>query len=139
MENVLDRMKRIGADQKIADFNIKMSMNYDFKKKYAGARVHEFISECDGRGLNYHVSVGGLDSICLFLFIKSLGYDVPGISVSQLEDNSIQRVHKQLGIERLKPSVRYFDNEGGGTPMDETAGHSRIWFSGSFKRNCCQN
>lgn len=113
MENVLDRMSRIGAEKRIADFNIKMRMDYGFKKKYAETRVHEFISECDGRGLNYHVSVGGLDSITLFLFVKSLGYDVPGISVSGLEDNSIQRVHKMLGIERLKPSVRYVDGEGG--------------------------
>ena len=114
MENVLDRMKRINADRKIADFNVKMHMDYGFKKKYAETRIHEFISECDGRDLNYHVSVGGLDSITLFLFIKSLGYDIPGISVSQLEDNSIQRVHKQLGIERLKPTVRYIDDMGGG-------------------------
>ena len=105
MENVIERMSRINADQKIADFNVKMKMDYEFKRKYAQTRVEEFISECDGRGLNCHVSVGGLDSITLFLFIKGLGYDIPGISVSQLEDNSIQRVHKRLGIERLKPSV----------------------------------
>ena len=106
-------MNRINADKKIADFNVKMKMDYSFKKKYAETRVREFISECDGRDLNYHVSVGGLDSITLFLFIKSLGYDVPGISVSQLEDNSIQKIHKMLGIERLKPSVRNINGKGG--------------------------
>lgn len=97
-ENVLERMKRINADKKIADFNIKMKQPYEFKKKYAEIRVHEFISECDARGLNYHVSVGGLDSITLLLFIRNLGYkDIPAISVSGLEDMSIQRVHKELG------------------------------------------
>ena len=112
-ENVLERMKRIDADKRIADFNVKMKQPYEFKKKYAEIRVHEFINECDGRGLSYHVSVGGLDSITLLLFIRSLGYDdIPAISVSGLEDQSIQRIHKQLGVERLKSAVRYVDENG---------------------------
>ena len=112
MENVLDRMKRIDADRKIADFNVKMKMDYPFKKKYAELRVREFIAECDRRELNTHVSVGGLDSITLYLFIKHLGFDIPGISVSALEDNSIQKIHKELGIERLKSAVRCVDENG---------------------------
>ena len=112
-ESVLERMKRIDADKRIADFNVKMKQPYEFKKKYAEIRVHEFINECDGRGLSYHVSVGGLDSITLLLFIRSLGYDdIPAISVSGLEDQSIQRIHKQLGVERLKSAVRYVDENG---------------------------
>lgn len=55
---------------------------------------------------------GGLDSITLFLFLKSIGIDAPGITVSSLEDKSIQRVHKALGLERLKPAVRYVDDRG---------------------------
>lgn len=58
------------------------------------------------------MSVGGLDSITLFLFLKSIGIDAPGITVSGLEDKSIQRVHKALGLIRLKPSVRYVDENG---------------------------
>ncbi len=42
-------MKRIDADKRIADFNVKMKQPYEFKKKYAEIRVHEFINECDGR------------------------------------------------------------------------------------------
>ena len=41
MENVLDRMKRIDADRKIADFNVKMKMDYPFKKKYAELMAQE--------------------------------------------------------------------------------------------------
>lgn len=105
-ENVLERMERIGADRRIADFNVKMSLPYEFKVRYATVRAREFVSECDRRGLNYHVSVGGLDSITLFLFLRLLHIDAPGISASFLEDPSIQRVHRALGIEQLHPLKR---------------------------------
>ena len=94
MESVLDRMERIDAKRKMADFNVKMQMPYEFKKKYATIRAREFVAECDRRGLNYHVSVGGLDSIALFLFLHSIHIDAPGITVSSLEDKSIQRMHR---------------------------------------------
>lgn len=53
--------------------------------------------------MNCHVSVGGLDSITLYLFLRSIGINVPAVSVSSLEDKSIQSVHEQLGIIPLKP------------------------------------
>ena len=104
MQNVLERMEAIGAERKMADFNVKMKMDYEFKKNYAYIRA--FYNECCARGRNCHVSVGGLDSITLFLFLRSIGIYVPGISVSHLEDRSIQEVHKQLGIERVQPLKR---------------------------------
>lgn len=88
---------------KISTFKFKQKQDYEYKKIHAALRVSDFIKECGIRDLNTHVSVGGLDSITLYLFIKSLGYDVPGVSVSVLEDKSIQEVHKQLGITLLKP------------------------------------
>lgn len=112
MENCLERMERIDAKKKIADFMVKEKMPYSFKVKYAAIRAREFARECDIRGLNYHVSVGGLDSITLFLFLRSIGIDAPGISVSFLEDSSIQKVHRQLGIECLHPAVRFVDDKG---------------------------
>lgn len=105
-ENCLERMKRIDADRKIADFIVKQKQDYDFKRKYAQIRAQEFARECEARGLNYHVSVGGLDSITLFLFLRSIGINAPGITVSYLEDASIQRVHRALGLERLKSARR---------------------------------
>ena len=102
--NVIERMDSIGADKRIADFRVKMQMPYEFKVNYAYTRVKEFITECDKRGLNTHVSVGGLDSITLYKFInEQCGYSVPGISASSLEDSTIQRVHKELGIEVIRP------------------------------------
>lgn len=102
--NVIERMEAIGADKRIADFRVKMQQPYEFKVNYAYTRVKEFISECDKRGLNTHVSVGGLDSITLYKFINEYcGYSVHGISASALEDITIRRVHKELGIEAIRP------------------------------------
>lgn len=111
-ENVLERMERLDSKRKIADFMVKEKQPYEFKVNYAATRAWEFVRECGMRNLNYHVSVGGLDSITLFMFLKSIGINAPGISVSYLEDRSIQKVHKQLGIERLQSAVKYVDENG---------------------------
>ena len=79
------------------------NLPYEVKKKRSELRANEFVTEMDKRGLNAHVSVGGLDSITLLVFLKTIGIDVPAISVSALEDKSIQKVHKALGVEILKP------------------------------------
>lgn len=101
--NVLERMESIGASKKIADFKVKQQLPYDFKVAYASARAWEFYRECGRLNLNCHVSVGGLDSITLYLFLDSIGIRVPAVSVSSLEDKSIQKIHKQLGIITLNP------------------------------------
>ena len=107
MESVKERMERIGAYEKIASFMQKEKQPYEFKRKYAQIRAEEFANECDGRELNYHVSVGGLDSIILYLFLHEVcGIDAPGVSASTLEDKSIQRVHKALGIINVPPLKR---------------------------------
>lgn len=101
--NVMERMQAIEADKKIADFRTKQQLPYAFKLSYATTRAWEFFRECGKRDLNCHVSVGGLDSITLYLFLKSIGINVPAVSVSGLEDKSIQKIHEQLRIIRLKP------------------------------------
>lgn len=106
MESVIERMDRIDAKKRIADFIVKEKMDYSFKVRYAKIRAREFVQECERRDLNYHISVGGLDSITLFCFLKSIGIDAPGISVSYLEDASIQKVHKELGITRLYSALK---------------------------------
>lgn len=85
------------------EFYAKQNLPYVVKVRRAAQRVHEFVREMDKRGCNCHVSVGGLDSITLLMFIRSLGYkDIPAISVSNVEDKSIQIIHKQLGVEVVK-------------------------------------
>ena len=87
---------------KIANFKTKQKMDYEFKVKYAEVRAKEFYYHPEIAGQCY-VAVGGLDSITLLLFLRSIGLDVPGVSVSVLEDKSIQAIHKQLGVTPLKP------------------------------------
>ena len=107
MESVQERMERLGTKEKIASFIQKEKQPYNFKRRYAQIRAEEFANECDGRGLNYHVSVGGLDSIILYLFLNEVcGIDVPGVSASSLEDRSIQKIHKALGIINVPPLKR---------------------------------
>ena len=59
IESVLERMERIDAKMKIADFMVKEKMPYDFNIRYATVRAMEFVKECERRDLKYHVRVGG--------------------------------------------------------------------------------
>lgn len=102
MKNVIEQAIQNSTDRKIADFKVKQAQNYSFKKKYAAVRAWEFYNHPEIAG-NCYVSVGGLDSITLLLFLRSIGIDVPAVSVSVLEDKSIQAVHKALGVQALKP------------------------------------
>ncbi|MGB8452763.1 MAG: hypothetical protein WCD89_10550 [Anaerocolumna sp.] len=84
--------------EKRAKFVAMQNLPYKVKIKRAEQRAFEFYGEMDKRGHNCHVSVGGLDSITLFFFLKSIGIDIPAISVSKVEDKSIQKIHKMLDI-----------------------------------------
>lgn len=84
-------------------FTAKQNEPYEVKVRRAEIRAQEFIRELDERGLNAHVSVGGLDSITLLIFLRKIGIDIPAVSVSSLEDKSIQEIHKKLGVISLKP------------------------------------
>ena len=102
MENEeLEQWKQKKKEQK-QRFTAMQNLPYKVKVKRAEQRVYEFLDEMDKRGCNAHVSVGGLDSITLLLFIRHLGIDIPAISVSGVEDKSIQKVHESLGVERIK-------------------------------------
>lgn len=89
--------------EKKARFTALQRLPYEVKLKRQEQKAWEFYEEIQARGLNCHVSVGGLDSITLYIWLKSIGINVPAITVSSIEDKSVQRVHKALGIEILKP------------------------------------
>ena len=94
---------------------MKQRVPYSIKVKMSESRIRDFIQECGRRGLNYHVSVGGLDSIVLAKLIENMGYDVPRVSASSLEDKSIQEVHKEMGcivVKPLKSKVNILQEEG---------------------------
>lgn len=87
-------------------FKAIQNLPYDVKVKRAALRAWEFynrISAMQDWDCECHVSVGGLDSITLLIFLRRIGIDVPAISCSVLEDKSIQKVHKQLGVIPIKP------------------------------------
>lgn len=117
MKNVYEQMEEIDAKEQIEKFRQLSGMDYQGKVSHAFERAKSFVRECNEKSVNYHVSVGGLDSITLFLFLKAIGIDADGISVSSLEDKSIQKVHKQLGIISL-PSAKL--------PSGETANKQKI-------------
>lgn len=76
------------------EFAQKQSLPYDAKVKLAILRAREFYDHLDG---NVYVGVGGLDSLTLLLFIrKYINKNIPGVSVSVLEDKSIQKIHRSL-------------------------------------------
>lgn len=105
-KTVFDIMKENDSERKMADFLVKQKQPYWFKKRYAEIRAREFVQMCNAHGKNYHVSVGGLDSITLLVFLRSIGIDCPAISVSFLEDKSIQKIHKELGVIPLESAKR---------------------------------
>lgn len=97
-----DAWRKAKRDMK-REFKALQDMPYADKLLRQEQKAREFYSEMQKRGSGCHVSVGGLDSITLFIWLKSIGIDVPGISVSSLEDKSLQTVHKALGLEIIKP------------------------------------
>ena len=102
MQNVVEQAEANRSDYKMRMFRAKQAESYEFKVHYAEIRAWEFFNHPEINGSCY-VATGGLDSITLLLFLRSIGIDVPAISVSTLEDKSIQAVHKHLGVIPLKP------------------------------------
>lgn len=83
----------------------RQKWSYEVKVAHAKRVAREFFDEITvNRGANVHVSVGGLDSITLLMFVrKYVDRDIPGVSVSAVEDIGNQKIHKQLGVIELKP------------------------------------
>jgi len=80
----------------------RQTLPYEMKIEHAKLIAREFYEKLGGK---VYCSVGGLDSITLLLFLqKHVNKDIPGASVSALEDRSIQKIHRQLSnIVFLRP------------------------------------
>lgn len=118
-ESVVGDKEREAWRQKKKEAKARMAamqaLPYEVKVKRAELRAREFVERLDDMELNAHVSVGGLDSIVLLLFLRNIGIDIPAISVSSLEDKSIQKIHKELGIISIpigKPKVEILQEYG---------------------------
>ena len=94
---------RKAKQDRIKNFKGLQDMPYEKKIERQKDIAFEFFDEMQKTGRSCHVSVGGLDSITLYVWLLSIGIDVPAISVTSIEDVSIQRVHKALGITRVVP------------------------------------
>ena len=80
----LENMKRITEEEKteIIERNAYFNrMSYEDKIDVATERVIEWTEICADNGKNYAVSVGGLDSIVLLLFVRKILGECEGISV----------------------------------------------------------
>lgn len=115
MDDLINQEWKENKKRKKAQMTAMQALPYNVKVKRAELRAIEYIEKLDDMGLNAHVSVGGLDSIVLLLFLRKIGIDVPAISVSSMEDKSIQAVHKDLGVIRLqsgKPKTQILQEYG---------------------------
>lgn len=85
-------------------FMQRQSLPYEAKKVHAAKVAHEFQDWAIANGKNLCISIGGLDSITLYYFLKSIGIEATPVTVSVLEDFSIQKIHRQIpGVVILKP------------------------------------
>lgn len=90
--------------ERIAINEQRLALPYKQKVTLAKRRIEQWATVCEEHGRDYAVSVGGLDSITLLALVrKVLGQDAEGISVTSLEDRSIQAVHKEMGVIPIKP------------------------------------
>ena len=100
--------KKETAEEKEIRLNINaqmLAMSYEQKVARAKRTIREWADWCYDNGKDYAVSVGGLDSITLLqLCRETLREDVKGISVSVLEDKSVQAVHHEMGVICIKPA-----------------------------------
>lgn len=106
------------------EFMQKQSLPYEAKVAHAAVRAREFYDALNG---NVFCSVGGLDSITLLTFLRSeVSKDVPGVSVSVLEDASIREVHRSFEnfvfLQPLKSKVQVLREHGYPILSKEKAG-----------------
>ena len=95
MKQEKDYIKRFVAMQRLP---------YEVKVKRAELRCREFYEEIvNNQGHNVHISVGGLDSLTLLYFIRSIGLDIPAIGVTSLEHISIRKIHNLAGVQEIRP------------------------------------
>ncbi|HBR33663.1 MAG TPA: hypothetical protein DD734_03450, partial [Firmicutes bacterium] len=107
-----------------ATFMQKQSLPYQAKIRHAELRARDFYDKLDGQ---VFCSVGGLDSITLLTFLReTVSKDIPGVSVSTLEDKSIQAVHKNfdnfVSLKPLKSKVQVIKEYGFPVISKEKAG-----------------
>lgn len=95
-------------------FMQKQGLPYEAKIVHAEIRAREFYEKMNGE---VYCAVGGLDSITLLTFLRDrISRDIPGVSISSLEDKSIQAVHHTFDnfvyLKPLKSKVQVIKEHG---------------------------
>lgn len=86
------------------EFRYLQSLPYELKVEHAKLKAREFRDWAELNGKDICVSIGGLDSMTLYYFLKQIGVQAIPASVSSLEDTSIQKIHNQIpGLEKIRP------------------------------------
>ena len=96
-ETAEEREYRLAANEQY------LALPYKAKVALARNRILQWRDVCWENGKTYAVSVGGLDSITLLALCRDTLPSCDGVSVSALEDKSIQAVHKEMGVIPIAP------------------------------------
>lgn len=109
------------------EFIQKQSLPYEAKVNHAMNKAREFYDRMEG---DVFASVGGLDSLTLLKLLRQeVSKEIPGVSVSALEDKSIQEVHRTFDnmtyLIPLKNKVQVIHEHGFPVISKEKAGKIR--------------
>ena len=77
---------RKAKQDRIREFKKKQDLSYDEKLERQAKIAWSYYEQLQGMKLNAHVSVGGLDSITLYIWLLSIGIDVSAVSVNRTMD-----------------------------------------------------
>lgn len=117
------------------------TLPYEVKRTWALAKGKEFYDHFEGK---VFCSVGGLDSMVLIAFLrKYVNADIVGVSVSALEDQSIQRIHKQMEnmvlLRPYKNMAQVIKDHGYPVISKEKAGKIQLLQNPTEKNSCVRN
>nr|DAR17130.1 MAG TPA: phosphoadenosine-phosphosulfate reductase [Caudoviricetes sp.] len=105
-------MAESNAKANIEWFREMQRKPYGWKVQHAAEVARTFFSQARDKGMNCHVSVGGLDSITLHYFLESIGICVPCVSCSSLEQKGVRAVHKRIADEMREEYANWEHDHG---------------------------
>lgn len=86
------------------EFAAIQALSHDEKIQNATLKARAFRDIAEAKGYDICVSIGGLDSLTLYYFLEHIGVHATPVSVSALEDKSIQKIHNTIpGLVKIIP------------------------------------
>lgn len=144
MKTVFEQMEERNAAANIAWFREMQQKPYDWKLRHAEEVARSYYAVAREKGLNCHVSVGGLDSITLHYFLEEIGVCVPCVSCSTLENKGVRAVHKRIAEEMAAEYAGWEHRNGALTaeeiaelPKEEQQAEARFTRSHPYQARVC--